>query len=357
MTRWRDEDVLSCFVTVTSDYVVKPLGQGLINQTFLVENVDNNTDKSANGCFVLQCLNHLVFTQPQNIVDNNILISEHLTQLGREYPLAIMMPKASLSGEFLVVINGEYWRALSYVDNCISPQTIDDNAQAQQAAQTFAQFSKALASLSATSLKPVIDKFHDLPDRLLKFSNAISNADSTRLSHAQSLIKQYQLQANFIQIVNELVLELPQRITHNDTKINNLLFDKNSLQPKAVIDLDTCMSGYLMHDFGDMVRTCCSSISEDDVNIDDMVFKADIFENLLTGYLSGFDGNIEELERNSLLIGARLMPFIIGCRFLTDYLMGDVYFSTSYELHNLDRAANQYKLFQLTSDYITKRAS
>lgn len=351
MNQWRNDEVLSYFVTEPENYIIKPLGEGLINQTFLIEHINSKAKER----FILQCINHQVFKHPQNIVDNSLLISEHLTQLGDQYSLSIMMPKVNLSGDFLVFNNGKYWRGLSYIDNCISPQTIDDTKQAHQAAYTFSTFSRALAKLPVASLKPVIDKFHDLPDRLVQLSNAVSIADSSRLNEAQLLIHKFQSQTDFIDMVNDLIPNIPQRITHNDTKINNLLFDKLSLQPKAVIDLDTCMPGYLMHDFGDMVRSCCNSINDDDINLDSMEFKNDIFESLLTGYIAGFNNKIIQQERDSLLVGARLMPFTLGCRFLTDYLLGDIYFSADHQLHNLHRAANQFKLFELTTHYITTR--
>jgi len=344
MSQKCDEAVLSYFVQNTADYHVQTLGAGLINQTLLIE--------SSNDCFVLQCINQQVFPKPQNVVDNSLLISGHLNSLGTDYALKVMSPRASITGDYLVCIEGQYWRALSFIDQCISPQTMDDGGQAKQAARTFAQFSMALRGLSPLDMKPIIVDFHDLIARLSQLCDAADGANKQRLMAAQNTIKQYLSQTDFIQLVNNLIEQLPQRITHNDTKINNLLFDKNTLEPLAVIDLDTCMPGYLMHDFGDMVRTCCGSLAEDALNIEDMTIKSDIFDNLLTGYLSGLDDDISDLERDSLLVGARLMPFIIGCRFLTDYLNDDVYFNTSHDSHNLERAINQFRLYQLLSHHL-----
>jgi len=345
MSQKCDEAVLSCFVKNTADYRVKPLGAGLINQTLLIE--------GDNDCFVLQCINQQVFPQPQNVVDNSLLISRHLDSLGANYTLKVMKPRASLNGDYLVCVSGQYWRALTFIKECISPQTIDDGKQAKQAARTFAQFSMALRDISPLDMKPIIVDFHDLVARLSQLCDAAQSANKQRLMAAQTTIKQYFSQTEFIQLVNKLIEQLPQRITHNDTKINNLLFDESTLEPLAVIDLDTCMPGYLMHDFGDMVRTCCSTLAEDACNIDEMAIKSDIFNHLLSGYLSGLDEDVSDLEKDSLLVGARLMPFIIGCRFLTDYLNDDVYFNTSHESHNLDRAVNQFKLYQLLSEHLS----
>jgi Ser/Thr protein kinase RdoA (MazF antagonist) len=344
MSQWFNKTVLSCFVKNTEDYSVRTLGEGLINQTLLVEGSNEN--------FVLQCINQNVFPNPQNVVENSLLISRHLESLRTDYSLQIMTPRASQSGEFLVFVDGGHWRALSFISHCYSPQTIDDIAQARQAANTFAQFSMALSDLSTENMKPIIDNFHDLTYRLTQLSDAVSSANKQRLIAAQQITSKFQSQTEFINGVNDLVEQLPQRITHNDTKINNLLFDETTQLPKAVIDLDTCMPGYLMHDFGDMVRTCCGSLAEDDGDVDNMTLKSDIFDNLLEGYRSGLKNDVSSLELDSLLIGARLMPFIIGCRFLADYLSNDVYFNTSRDSHNLDRAINQFRLFELVSEHL-----
>lgn len=338
------KEIIAHFVDDTSLYRIEPLGAGLINQTFLVS---SQCDK-----FVLQRINHHVFTQPINVIDNSLSISEHLNHLGEGYPFDVMMPHANVNGNFATIVNNEVWRALTYVANCTSPDTINDEHQAQLAANTFSHFSMALAGLSVDKIKPIIEKFHDVDFRFSQLSDAIINAQPERLKIAHSLIDCYKSQLFFIDQVRDAIAILPQRVTHNDTKISNLLFDVTTNKPKAVIDLDTCMIGYLMHDFGDMVRTCCSSLAEDDVNIDTMVFKESIFEALLTGYLSGLNDTVDNNERQSLLMGAKLMPLMIGCRFLTDFLNNDIYFSTAREKHNLDRALNQFRLYELASEYV-----
>ena len=147
----------------------------------------------------------------------------------------------------------------------------------------------------------------------------------------------------------DLIKTLPVKVTHNDTKINNLLFSSNTHQAIAVIDLDTCMPGFLMHDFGDMVRTCCSNLPEDSTALDQMTIRLDIFSALAKGYISTLDKHISEIEKGSLLIGALLIPFMMAVRFLTDYIDGDNYFHIKHQEHNLERAKNQMQLFKLLS--------
>lgn len=330
--------VLKFYIEGQSDFTVSPLGNGHINQTFLVETPDNK--------FVLQQINQHVFPQPQVIVDNAQAIYQHLARC-EDYPYDNIGPKLSLRGNLVECIDSEYWRAFDYIDACESIEVINDVTQAIKAARAFATFSGALANIDANALKPVIENFHDLPTRMAQLNLAISQDKAGRLNSAKALVEQFISQQCFIEKVASVVAKLPLRITHNDTKINNLLFDLSTGEPHAVIDLDTCMPGYLMHDFGDMVRTCCSSLPEDDFRTQEMTFKEDIYQGLLTGYQQGIGHMLSISERESLALGAQLMPFIIGSRFLTDYLNGDVYFGVSHPLHNLHRAANQFAFHQL----------
>ncbi|MGB1297786.1 MAG: phosphotransferase enzyme family protein [Psychrobium sp.] len=342
--------IINHYVNDQQTAIVKPLGSGLINDTYLVEDQEQR--------FVLQAINHHVFPHPRNIVENSLTIAAHLSQKQADYPFEIMKPRASNDGLYLKECNDSdestAWRALEFIDDSISLERMDTPGQAWLAANAFAKFSMALADLDIQTIKPIIVNFHDLTSRMQQLAIAKQSADSNRLSNARTLLDAFLGETLFIDQVTALVRELPQRVTHNDTKINNLLFDRQSMKPKAVIDLDTCMPGYLLHDFGDMVRTCCSSLAEDDANVDAMEFKAEIFEQLMDGYLAGLDDSISNAEKHSLLVGARLMPFIIGVRFLTDYLNDDCYFSVSRQGQNLDRAANQFKLYQLASEHVAE---
>ncbi|MCG7530017.1 aminoglycoside phosphotransferase family protein [Psychrobium sp. MM17-31] len=350
MSKAPSSKIINHYVNDLQTATVKPLGSGLINATYLVEEQEQR--------FVLQAINHHVFPHPRNIVENSLTIATHLSQKQADYPFEIMKPRASNDGSYLIECRESEeqttWRALEFIDGSISLEQMDTPKQAWLAANAFAKFSMALADLDIQTIKPIIVNFHDLTTRMQQLATAQESADSNRISNASTLLDAFLGETLFIEQVTALVNELPQRVTHNDTKINNLLFDRQSMKPKAVIDLDTCMPGYLLHDFGDMVRTCCSSLAEDDANVDAMEFKTEIFEQLMDGYLAGLDDSISDAEKQSLLVGARLMPFIIGVRFLTDYLNGDCYFSVSREGQNLDRAANQFKLYQLASEYISK---
>ncbi len=183
-----------------------------------------------------------------------------------------------------------------------------------------------------------------------QLSEAVANDHENRLADCQIVVDFCFSQQHFIEKVVGLSSQLPLHVTHNDTKINNLLFSKTDDSPCAVIDLDTCMRGLLMHDFGDMIRTCCSNLAEDDASTEKMVLNIDIFQALISNYQQAFGDKLSQLERESLLVGAKLLPFIIGMRFLTDHLNGDKYFNVSRANYNLDRAKNQLHLYKLVSE-------
>lgn len=319
----------------------RPLGNGHINQTFLVTSGDYK--------FVLQKLNHHVFPNPQAVVNNAVQINEFLRGQS-DYAFASIAPIKNNDGNYLLSARGSYWRAIEFIEHSTSVDAINDIKQAHEAANAFATFSSSLASFDPSTLTPVIDKFHDLNHRVELFEQALINNSAGRADDIGGFVEQIKAETDFIDNVTRLVKSLPLRVTHNDTKINNLLFNQLTMAPLAIIDLDTCMPGYLLHDFGDMVRTCCSNLSEDATNLEDMEFKRNIYDALYQGYLTGARDVITALEIESLSIGAKLMPFLLTLRFLTDYLDGDKYFNVKHEHHNLDRAKNQFKLYQLLGE-------
>jgi Ser/Thr protein kinase RdoA (MazF antagonist) len=333
--------VLAKFGYTAEKCQITPLGHGLINSTYLVQLDDERV--------VLQCLNQHVFNQPQQVIDNADLISEHLKAkyLAQEYALQPIWQHQSTEHKSHVEIDGKYWRCLHYIEHCQTLEAIENIEQAHDVADSFAQFTAALSDFDSQRLANIIPDFHNLSARLAQLENAIDESSNKLIAQAQSTLKFITAQQPFCQQVSTLIKQLPLRVTHNDTKINNLLFNSETNKPAAVIDLDTCMSGYLMHDFGDMVRSCCSSISEDSAELADMSINFDILTALTDAYIAGFNGSLSEVEHKSLLFGVKLMPLMLGIRFLTDFLNGDKYFKTNYATHNLVRAKNQLHMYKL----------
>ncbi len=321
-----------------------PLGNGHINSTFKL-----STPKAK---FVLQKINHEVFPLTLELCENAQKINQHLKIQSQHasYPLKVPQQLLCRNGDSTVNVNGNYWRLMEYLPGSHTLEKVSNPVQASQVARAFAQFSCALSTFPAEKLTVIIEDFHDIRFRMEQLQEAIANNALNRLSACQEIVDFCLSQQDFVQQVSDLSKKLPVHVTHNDTKINNLLFDKATNEPCAVIDLDTCMPGLLMHDFGDMVRTCCSNLAEDDTSTNEMTLNLDIFEALIKSYRAVFGDKMTLLEKESLIIGARLLPFIIGSRFLTDHLNGDKYFHVSRENHNLDRAKSQLQLYKLISE-------
>jgi Ser/Thr protein kinase RdoA (MazF antagonist) len=325
-------------------YQYSPLGNGHINTTFLIQ--------SATKSFVLQRINHHVFKQPEHIIENANLISDHLAKQ-THYPLENIFQLKTATGKSSTKHGNDTWRALNFIEQSYTVEQVDTTEQAKQVATAFAHFSGHLEQFDAKKLHDVIPNFHNIVTRLQQLDQAIKDCkNDKRLARAKDSINFCHDEQSFIDEVINISAVLPLYVTHNDTKISNLLFSSQTKQPVAVIDLDTCMSGFLMNDFGDMVRTCCSSLTEDATDIENMTFKADIFNALYSAYNQALVDKITPLEQQSLLIGAKLFPFIMAVRFLTDYINGDIYYTTTHASHNIERAANQFKLYKLACVFV-----
>lgn len=330
---------------------VSLLGNGLINQTYLVSfNKASNEKREEHVTeqWVLQKINKNVFPVPEHIMENAEKINQHLTLQKSHglYPFAIANQVLTEQGEAFVKVSNEYWRVMDYIPQSFSIEAITNNEQAQQVAYSFTSFARALSDFPAHTLHTIIPNFLDINSRIEQLSNAIKRAHPKRLEYThtlQTIPTQYQ---SFIREVNEMSKTLPVRAVHHDTKINNLLFSKETQNVAAVIDLDTCMPGYLMYDFGDMVRSCCATLAEDGRQLDELALDMERLKVLAKHYIKPWQSVMSPTEQKSLALGVILLPLILGIRFLTDYLNNDIYFKVNYEHHNLDRAKNQFALFQ-----------
>jgi len=337
------ERVINHYDLNFSQVTISPLGNGHINSTYKLSTPEYE--------FVLQRINHEVFTRPVKLCENAQQINQHLQkqQKNTDYPFMVPQQLLSKDGKSTVKVGENYWRLMEFIADSYTLEKVSSPKQAAQVAQAFAQFSCALSDFPAKKLDVTIADFHDISFRMRQLSEAVANDSKNRLAGCQEVVDFCFAQHALIKLVVEISNKLPIHVTHNDTKINNLLFSKSDHSPCAVIDLDTCMPGLLMHDFGDMVRTCCSNLAEDDTSTEEMVLNLEIFAALITSYQQAFGNKINSFEKQSLIIGARLLPFIIGTRFLTDHLNGDKYFHVSRRNHNLDRAKNQIQLYKLVT--------
>ena len=209
-----------------------------------------------------------------------------------------------------------------------------------------------LQNANTENFIPSIPDFHNLDLRFEQFKTAYSNADNVRKSNAKDSIDYLLSKIEIISIFNKIETEMliPKRIIHADTKISNILFDTNSLEPKAVIDWDTIMPGYFISDLGDMIRTMVCEAGENETNLDNIVFRKDYYEAIISGYKDAIQ--LTENELNLLSYAGKFMTYMQALRFLTDYLNHDVYYNITYPEQNLDRAKNQCRLLQVLEENI-----
>jgi len=324
-----------------------PLGNGLINRTLLVRDEDGRQR-------VLQCLNTHVFRDPGLVMRNCHAVTAHLGHeraRGRyDYSVLELMP--TLAGEPAAVLpDGSWWRMYSHVPDTHTFDIADGTAMTREAGRAFGAFAAALAPLPVGEVGEVIPKFHDPVSRFGAFRDAL-RAD--RASRAATCREACEAASRYEELLPrwQALLErgLPTRITHNDCKLNNLLFD-NEGRATCVVDLDTVMPGSLLFDFGDMARTMLSPVPEDSSELSRVCARCEYFEALAGGYVEGCGALLTPLERGNLLFGARLITGVVALRFLTDHLDGDRYFRITHAGHNLERARNQLALFEaLSSD-------
>jgi len=319
---------------------VSAIGSGHINTTWLLSNASQQ--------FIVQKLNTHVFKHPVQLINNAKLIEQHLyaKQQSNSYPLEIVKHISTRSNEYLISIENEQYRVLNFISQSFSEDVVKTKEQAHQAALAFGSFASALHDFDAASLYTVIEDFHNLGMRFKQLNSAINTSAEKRLTRCESEIAYCLSQQHLIKELNDIASDLPIRVCHNDTKINNMLYCSNTHKAKAVIDLDTCMAGFLLYDFGDMVRTFCCAEAEDSTNLDKVVIRKEIFEALVKGYLAPLQPVMSKAEQSSLLLGAKIMPLMLSVRFLTDYLNNDVYFKTTHAEHNLERAQNQLALYK-----------
>ncbi|SQH74210.1 conserved protein of unknown function [Shewanella benthica] len=335
------QSVLPYFAIGPRDAKISPLGNGHINDTFLV--------RWSDGEFVLQGLNTQVFKTPNALVENAHKIAAHLAKKRKtnDYSLTVVKPVRTEKGLLAVDLGAQgFWRAINYLPHSHSIDVVSSEDEAYSAAKAFGHFASALSDFDATQLEDVIPQFHHLPGRIDQLKAAVKNDQHNRLETCRGWVDLVFSQQDILQELAEVSPTLPLRTCHNDTKINNMLYDKRDMSSLAIIDLDTCMKGHLMYDFGDMVRTFTSPEEEDSTSLQNVHVRESIFAAICRGYLSELGTVLTQDEKASLWLGARVMCLMIGVRFLTDHLNGDIYFHIHHEKHNLARAANQFTLYK-----------
>lgn len=323
---------------------------GHINDTFLVE----AQGRRGRNQFIFQRINRFVFREPEKLMGNFERIIRHIRAKlekmpGRDPERETLNLVGARSGRcFHLTPEGDYWRAYRFVGNCHIVDVAARPEQAFEAGRAFGCFEKLLADLPASSLHETIPFFHHTPRRLARFKEALSRDLHGRAAEAEEVISFALEREEMASVVTDALDRgiIPLRIGHNDTKINNILFDNQTERAVCVIDLDTTMPGSALYDFGDMVRTTTSPAAEDEEDVSKVKLEMDMFCALAEGYLGETSDFLTDREADLLVFSGRLITYTIGLRFLTDYLEGDVYFRTNRRGQNLDRARTQFGLIK-----------
>ena len=328
--------LLSQFAITENPRDCKPYGHGHINGTFLVT---CDTGRK----YILQSINTGIFTQPAQLMENFSAVTDHIA--GKNQTTLHLIP--TKDGKlFYQEPAGECWRLLDFVDSTICLQQVESAQDFYNTGLAFGQFQQYLADFPADTLYEVIANFHNTLSRYAQLHKAISVNFENRLSGCQSELEFALNREQEAGVIVEKLEQglLPLRVTHNDTKLNNILFDATTRKPLCVIDLDTVMPGSVLYDFGDAIRFGASTAAEDEQDLSKVSCDMDLFRAYTEGFLAGCDGNLTELEIQMLPVGAKIITLECGIRFLTDYLNGDTYFRTQYPDQNLHRARTQFKL-------------
>ena len=324
----------------------KELASGHINDTYLIET-------SHKPYFILQRINHEVFKDVPGLVLNKVNISKHLLKKLEHLPenelkrRVLSFVNTKKGDYYYIDDSGNYWNMMVYIDNSVTFETVHNKEVAYEGGKLFGDFLNLTSDFDASKLTEVIPKFHDMSFRFSQFEAALKVASNERLTKAKILIEKVQLLKDEMHIIQHLKEsgEIKLRVTHNDTKISNALFDLNN-KGLCVIDTDTVMPGVVHYDFGDAIRTICNTASEDEKNLELVNFNIDYYKAYTKGFLEEVASALSPIEIKYLPLGAKTMIFIMAIRFLTDFLNGDIYYKTAYPEHNYDRAKNQFKLLE-----------
>lgn len=317
---------------------IEPLNSGLINSTWKI--------KSSNQYFILQKINKNIFKKPEAIASNIRLIADCLHNTDPDY-LFVSPIKTKTNEEMVKAGVDSYFRLFPFVKNSHTIATVEKPQQAFEAAKKFGEFTKLLSNFNVKKLQTTLPDFHNLTLRYQQFLDSLKTKNKKRLQQSDELIQLIKAHKNIVDTY-ENILQNPSfklRVTHHDTKISNVLFDKNN-NGLCVIDLDTVMPGYFISDVGDMMRTYLSPVNEEEEDFSKIAVREEYFKSIWNGYSGEMKNELNEEEKKHFIYSGKFMIYMQALRFLTDYLNNDIYYGEKYEGHNFVRAGNQMVLLQ-----------
>ncbi|HEY5823373.1 MAG TPA: aminoglycoside phosphotransferase family protein [Cyclobacteriaceae bacterium] len=328
--------ILKAFGLDSEKYQCDRITSGHINFTYKLTGPNQ---------FILQRINKNIFKQPEVVANNIRIAADHLTTNYPDY----LFPSSILSAskeEMVYDADGYPWRLFPYISDTFTVDKVETVEEAFSAASGFGKLTANLWDIDATAFQEAIPRFHDLSLRFEQFQTALKNSTDERKINAKWAINQCLTQHPLVDKYDRLIdsKALTLRIMHNDTKINNILFNRSSRKAVCVIDLDTLMPGYFIYDLGDMIRTFVSPVSEEEKDFSKILFRREIYQSLIDGYFSAMNNCLTAEQKSLAPFAGYMMTYIMALRFLADYLNGDVYYQTHYPGQNLIRATNQLHL-------------
>ncbi|CAM3010672.1 aminoglycoside phosphotransferase family protein [Rariglobus hedericola] len=323
-------------------------GSGHINDTFAVTVSQAGTAVR----YIFQRINHRIFTDVPALMDNILRVTSHqqarltATGGGDASRRSLTVIPGRDGRPYVRDDGGAWWRAYLFIEQALTYDKIESAAQARTAAQAFGEFQRLLADLPGGRLSETIPAFHHTPRRYATFDAAAQADVVGRAAGCAEDVAFARSKEPLARTLTDLLDAglVPERVTHNDTKLNNVMLDDVTGAGVCVIDLDTVMPGLSLYDFGDMVRSATNAAAEDETDLTQVVARPEIFAALAEGFLAGAGAALNDVERAHLVVAGQVITYEIGLRFLTDHLQGDVYFKIKRPGHNLDRARNQFAL-------------
>ena len=322
-------------------------GTGHINDTYIACFEDNRLTQR----YILQRINHHIFLNPEGMMKNIEAVTAHLgrrikTAGGDPQREALTLIPTVEGNSFLLTEQGDYWRAYLFINNARTYEVVDNLDHVYNAAKAFGNFQNLLSDYPSGSLIETIPYFHNTRKRFRTFIEVVERDEKNRAKSSESEIEFVLQREKETSVLIDMLArgELPERITHNDTKFNNVMIDDETGAGVCVIDLDTVMPGLSLYDFGDAIRSLANSAAEDEQDLSQVQFDSEIYEHYTHGYLDAVGNLLTETEIEYMPFSAILMTLECGMRFLADHLQGDTYFKIHRENHNLDRCRTQFKL-------------
>jgi len=335
-------DILGDFVSA------EPYGNGHINDTYAIQFDQGGTKVR----YIAQRINDNIFREPAKVMENIVHVTRHIREKAEAKGIedtsrrVLTLVQTRDGEDFAHDQDGHVWRCYIFIEGAKSWDILETPQQAYEAAKAFGMFQRDLMDYNGPKLFETIPLFHHTKSRFSVLRRAIEDDKKNR---AIGVKKEIEFAMSREILADSLLSlqqrgEIPERITHNDTKLNNVLLDNATGEGICVLDLDTVMPGLSLYDFGDMVRTATNPVAEDELDISKVKVQAPMFEAIAKGYIEGTAGSLLPIERENMVTSGKLLTFECGIRFLTDYLQGDVYFKTKRESHNLDRCRTQFAL-------------